>query len=256
MPTNEQTIRVYQELADWYERQGQAKLRDWFLVLAADAALSCGRADEAERLRGRLLQHNPHHLLRPYLSLTEAMKAPDVQNYIADLRRSYPPETAEHLLQSLRASASGKQSERPAPPTEKPSSPRTPQRGGPPPDEPERELKVYRLQTTQTEDLPGAPPPRPAARPAAKAPPAHPAAARPTAPLPRSRPVPVAQPTKPPAQSSPPVNLAAVSEAEEKDAATGFWVSMLLCVVTLVAGVGWAAYTLLRPFLPPEWFPP
>ena len=45
-----------EELADWDERQGLDQLRDRFLVLAADAALSGGNAVEAERLRGRLLE--------------------------------------------------------------------------------------------------------------------------------------------------------------------------------------------------------
>src|SRR5262245_55499385 len=100
MASVDHVVRVYQQLAERYEKQGQAQMRDRFLVLAADAALSGGRADDAERLRGRLLQQNPHHLLRPYASLAEALKVADVRSYVTDLRRSYPPETAENLLQS------------------------------------------------------------------------------------------------------------------------------------------------------------
>src|SRR5262245_36232472 len=105
MPTAAHTVRIYAELADCYERQGQAKLRDWFLVLAADAALAAGRLEEAEHYRGRLLEINPHHLLRPFASLEEGLKSPDVQGYIADLRRAYPPDTAEQLLQLQRDAA-------------------------------------------------------------------------------------------------------------------------------------------------------
>src|SRR5262249_9490462 len=105
MPSTDQTVRVYQDLADWYDRQGQPQMRDRFLGLAADAALAAGRADEAERPRARLLQFNPHHLLKPYNSLAEALKAPDVQSYVADLRRSYPRESAEHLLKTARKQA-------------------------------------------------------------------------------------------------------------------------------------------------------
>ena len=65
MPSTEQTVRTYRELAEDYGRQGQAQMRDRFLVLAADAALAAGQTEEAEHLRGRLLQHNPHHLLKP-----------------------------------------------------------------------------------------------------------------------------------------------------------------------------------------------
>jgi hypothetical protein len=105
MPTADQSIRVYSELATLCDRQGQPQVRDRFLVLAADAALSAGRAEEAERLRQRLLQHNPHHLLKPYASFAEAMAAPDVQSYVSALRRSHPFDAAEQLLQTLRKDA-------------------------------------------------------------------------------------------------------------------------------------------------------
>ena len=51
MDPRENLLRVYRELADWYERQRQPQMRDRFLMLAADAALAAGRPDEAERLR-------------------------------------------------------------------------------------------------------------------------------------------------------------------------------------------------------------
>jgi hypothetical protein len=105
MPTADQSIRVYTELATLCDRQGQPQMHDRFLVLAADAALTAGRADEAERLRQRLLQHNPHHLLKPYASFVEAMGAPDVQSYVTALRRSHPHDAAEQLLQTLRKDA-------------------------------------------------------------------------------------------------------------------------------------------------------
>src|SRR5713101_223049 len=116
MPPAEQATRIYRELAEDYGRQGQAQMRDRFLVLAADAALAAGQHAEAERLRGRLLQHNPHHLLKPYFSFAEAMKSADVQNYVSALRRSHPYEKAENLLEGLRQSG-----ERPA--SVAPSSP-------------------------------------------------------------------------------------------------------------------------------------
>src|SRR6266849_4992682 len=102
MASAEQATRIYRELAEDYGRQGQAQMRDRFLVLAADAALAAGQQDEAERLRGRLLQHNPHHLLKPYSSFAEAMNSMDVQNYVSALRRNHPYEKAEHLLEGLR----------------------------------------------------------------------------------------------------------------------------------------------------------
>src|SRR5205085_11918442 len=73
------------------------------LVLAADAALAAGSGDEAERLRLRLLQLNPHHMLKPYSSFAQALEAPDVSTYVRDLRQNYPPEVAEGLLRMLPA---------------------------------------------------------------------------------------------------------------------------------------------------------
>jgi hypothetical protein len=102
MPNADHVTRVYQELASLCERQGQPQMRDRFLVLAADAAWTGGKEEAAERIRGLLLQRNPHHLLRPYGSLAEAMGSADVQSYVNALRRSHPYEASEQLLQSLR----------------------------------------------------------------------------------------------------------------------------------------------------------
>src|SRR5437016_5428906 len=155
MPSADRAIRTYQGLAAYYEHQGQAHLRDRFLVLAADAALSAGQADAAERTRAQLLQQNPHHLLKPYASLAEAMKSPDVQSYVGDLRRSYAPDAAAHLLETLRSEDAGDPTAaaEPVPPREeaaRPAPPPVPEKKPlaappPPPDAPEGP-KVYRLQ--------------------------------------------------------------------------------------------------------------
>jgi hypothetical protein len=102
VPSADQTVRMYEELATLSDRQGQPQMHDRFLVLAADAALSAGRSDEAERLRRCLLQHNPHHLLKPYASFEEAMQASDVVSYVVALRRSHPEDASTQLLNSLR----------------------------------------------------------------------------------------------------------------------------------------------------------
>ena len=94
-------LSVYRELADSYDRLGQASMRDRFLILAADAALEAGQDAEAECLRQRLLQGSRHHMLRPYSSFAEAVRAADVQTYLRDLKVNYPPEVAQQLLESL-----------------------------------------------------------------------------------------------------------------------------------------------------------
>ena len=49
MPAADQMMQLYRELAEIYDRQGQAQMRDRFLVLAADTAFSAGKTAEAER---------------------------------------------------------------------------------------------------------------------------------------------------------------------------------------------------------------
>src|SRR5438093_1549504 len=100
MRNAETMLRVYEELANRFARQNEPRFRDHCLVLAADAALDAGRPPDADRLRLRLLQFNPHHLLRPFASMAEAMQAPDVQEYVADLRRQWPPEFVQKLYLS------------------------------------------------------------------------------------------------------------------------------------------------------------
>jgi hypothetical protein len=90
--------RLYEDLANHFAHQGESRQRDQCLVLAADAALTAGLPAEAELLRKRLLLTNPHHLLRPYASMTEAMESADVRDFVIDLRKQWPPETVAKLL--------------------------------------------------------------------------------------------------------------------------------------------------------------
>lgn len=251
-------LELYQQLAGWYEKQGQAQMRDRFWVLAADAALTAKDPEAAERFRMRLLQQNPHHLLKPYASFAEAMKVPDVQTYVADLRRSYPPEMAEHLLESARAEGE------PAPLTAEPDLPGL----EPLPEEPEV-LQFYRVHG-DLEEIPEpvkqrqAPVAGPVVPPsAAPAPiplaPEPPARKPPTSPSPAPRP-PTLKPPRSPGVSPYAVQPPAPSRArpsarqrEEEDAAAGRWVSSALFVLVLGAGLVLAAYALVRPFLPAEW---
>src|SRR4051812_12942612 len=115
MPPEVDSLSIYRELADWYERREQPPMRDRFLVLAAAAALDAALAEEAERLRLRLPQATPPPLLRPYAPLAQALEAPDVKTYVHTLQRNYPPEVAEGLLRTLRASQG--QGSHPLPPT-------------------------------------------------------------------------------------------------------------------------------------------
>jgi hypothetical protein len=249
-------LEVYQELADWYEQRGQAQMRDRFLVLAADAAQSAGKTGEAERLRQRLLRQNPHHLLKPYATLAEALKAPDVQSYVADLRRSYSPETAEHLRDSLRANAGGPQ-----------EAPARPSGAGQKTMQPHQEsaevLKFYRVEEEMEEVVPPAvaqrqapAPPRTAPKPPVSSPARPPVSdipptqRAPSKRPPRPAPSPFAtDPLPPPAANPYPWDRG------EREKAPGSWVASALFLLLLIIGLGLAGFTLARPFLPKEWLP-
>jgi hypothetical protein len=195
MHTGHQAHRVYRELADWHERQGQAQLRDRFLLLAADAALAGGDAAEAEHLRLRLLQHSPHHMLKPFSSFAEAMRSPDVQGYLGDLRQTYPLETAEQMLHSVHNGGEAPlAAPPPSPPPPPPAAVPAPTRQIPPPEP----LKVFPGEDEARESEP-APPRQPP-------PPTKPTAKKPgpgARPAPRAIAVP-APPPRPVARSAPP----------------------------------------------------
>jgi hypothetical protein len=97
-----ETAQSYEQLASRYHELGDDPMRDRFLVLAADALLSAGKDGQSESLRLKLLQHNPHHLLKPYDSMAHAMKSADVRNYVDGLRRHYPPAKLPQLAESLK----------------------------------------------------------------------------------------------------------------------------------------------------------
>ncbi len=245
------TLQVYTELADWYERQGQAAMRDRFLILAAEAAFSAGKPEEAERLRQRLLQGNPHHMLKPFTRSRRRCN-PRIFRFTfticrstirlrrrriccANLHSGIPPAPP--------ASASGANTLGPLPQTapliEIRDEPTLPLAGATEP------LKVYSLREEPERANPSKPPVKPTHlnRPAERKPLPPPLERPPTlkAPAPRSqaalprspRPVPVTPPT-----------------TSESAAPAGAWLTLLLFGMTVTAGVALAVYTLARPFLP------
>jgi hypothetical protein len=251
-------LQVYKELADWYERQGQPAMRDRFLILSAEAAFSAGKPDEAERLRQRLLQGNPHHMLKPFSSFAQALQSTNIQIYIHDLQVNYPPESAEDLLHNLRGGGGQAAAEVPrtAPLIDIRDEPTLPLSGS------MEALKVYPLREEPEPmpkaepTLPPAPPIKPTRldlspprqsptvvpeRPSKLEPPTQ----RPQPALPRS-PVPTRSPRR---VAPPPQTLV------EPAAPAGAWLTLLLFGMTVTAGVALALYTLARPFLPPHWRP-
>jgi hypothetical protein len=232
MASADSKTRLYEELADYEHEHGSPQARDRFLILAADAALAAGHNDEAERFRRRILEYNPHHLLRPFPSLADALKSSEVYGYVTDLRSSYPPEEAEQLLASLR-------------------------RGDGEPGRAEAEPAVFDAAPTAPTTLPDPPPLQTfrfadqAARSGAGES-GEPAAAfaglRETAPAPAPPPPPRRtvhrEPVSPTVDEPPDIDGDA-----ERPVGMGTWFSDALFVFVLVVGVAWAGYTLARPFL-------
>lgn len=229
---------VYQQLADAFDHDGQAPMRDRFLVLAADAALAAGLRDEAERLRHRLLERNPHHLLRPFASFAEALRSTDVKDYLADLRTKYPPVAAERLLGSLRPP--------PSAPADNPTAPASALHKDEEADALRKPaaapFKVYSMQESEDERTQKAP-----ARPI---PTARPVQAPKAAPMARSRETYALQPEAA-ARTTPGPRP---PREDENEAGNSAWICTGLFLLVLAAGAALTAYTFVRPFLPAEWW--
>jgi hypothetical protein len=233
MASPDNLVLIYKELADAHERQNRPQMRDRYLVLAVDAALSAGRGAEADLLMARLLRANPHHMLRPFPSFAEAMASSDIRNYVGELRRTHPPQQAEAEFDALRAgrAAAAPRQTRALPPTapvvnidETPTA--------------EDELEPLKLHRVQEEA--DAPPPPRAPRPTPSRPTALPPQAppRPLQPVPRAL-EPVAE-----------LPLPRSPAVDPEEAARGSWLSVVLFVLVLGAGLALAGWTFLRPFLP------
>ncbi len=252
MPSADQPVQTYRQLAEHYNEQGEAQLRDRFLILAADAAFTIGRRDEAESLCGRLLQHNPHHMLKPYASFAEALKSVDVRNYVAALRRTHPQDKSRQLLETLQPNA-GAQELQPdlqrSTDNESSQSPEVLQVYCLHDDEPEAKPQPHqprsapRLTAAPKGRAPAAHIARPAGHAPSSSPSARPAASEPAE---RNRSIyPLRWETEMPAVSATPS-----AEAGEFEDHAGAWVSGGLFGLIVAASAFAAAYTLVRPFWP------
>jgi hypothetical protein len=256
MDSRENLLRLYKELADWYERQRQPPMRDRFLVLAADAALLANRPDEAEQLRTRLLKVNPHHMLKPYASFAQALKAPDVLTYVKDLRVNYPANVAEDLLRRLQTEDKHSPSPIAAP---------APLAGFAASSAPAAAGDLFLNSKEAQHDL------APTAPPGAMGTPYDLAPLQPDS-RPQTLPLQGAVPTRPVSHVPPrrepvrsrmpmpaPLPLAAepspARTAAEPSAAGGSWLTVLLFLLLVASGAALAGFTFLRPYLPAQWLP-
>lgn len=99
MPAPQALLDLYLNLAKVSEDQHRPQHRERFLALAASAACEAGDSGAAEACRSMIVDANPMHTFRRFPSAEEALNAVEVAEYILSLRRLYPFEKAEFLLQ-------------------------------------------------------------------------------------------------------------------------------------------------------------
>src|SRR4051812_7238868 len=99
MPAPSALLDLYLNLAKLSEEQHRPQHRERFLALAASAANDAGDAGVADACRSMIVDANPMHTFRRFNSAEEALGAVEVAEYILSLRRLYPFEKAEFLLQ-------------------------------------------------------------------------------------------------------------------------------------------------------------
>jgi hypothetical protein len=241
MDPRENLLRVCKELADWYERQRQPPMRDRFLVLAADAAMLANRPDEAETLRLRLLEVNPHHMLKPYASFAQALKSPDVLTYIKDLRVNYPAKVAEDLLRRLQTEDKCSPGANPAPAAKAGFGGSS--GAGP---VPAASGELFLNSKEAHRDL------APTAPPGALPIPYDLAPLRPDS-RPQTLPLQAPVPIRPRSPKPAPLPFAADSvparAAAERSTNGGSWLTILLFLLVLASGAALAGFTFLRPYL-------
>jgi len=98
MPTAQEILSVYLQLARVSQRRRKAMARDRFLVLASMVAVDLELWDVADLCRRRILDHNPGHLVRRFESMRDAVGNEDYETLVTQLWRKYPFERLEYLL--------------------------------------------------------------------------------------------------------------------------------------------------------------
>ena len=101
MPDPSETLGLFLHLARASAQRRRMHVRDRLLVIAGAIASQLGLATISARCRDRILEHNPHHMLRNWHCYRVAMEDPDFLHLLKQLQRRYPLEKAERMLDSL-----------------------------------------------------------------------------------------------------------------------------------------------------------
>ncbi len=94
-------LSIYLHLASASQRRRRPHVRDRLLLIAGAIASEMGLEDVASYCRQLVLRHNPRHLIRRWPTLGAALEQEDFRSVLKQLRRRYPQEKAERMLQML-----------------------------------------------------------------------------------------------------------------------------------------------------------
>ena len=94
-------LGIYLHLARASRQRRRPLVRDRLLVLAGATAVQMNLPQIAAYCRREILLHNPRHMLRRWPNMDEALLDEDFQSHLKQLRRRYPCEQAERMLDSL-----------------------------------------------------------------------------------------------------------------------------------------------------------
>lgn len=94
-------LGIYLHLARASDQRRRPMVRDRLLIMAGAIAAEMHLDTVAAYCRHQVLQHNPRHLVRRWPTLSAALDDEDFKSHRAQLKRRYPREKAEQMLDSL-----------------------------------------------------------------------------------------------------------------------------------------------------------
>lgn len=94
-------LGVFLHLAQASQRRRRPLVRDRMLLLSSAVAANMELPKLAAYCRSEILQNNPRHLVGHWPSIAEALLDDEFLTLLKHVRRKYPVERAERLLESL-----------------------------------------------------------------------------------------------------------------------------------------------------------
>ena len=101
MPSNIHLLGLYLQLAQASKKRQRPFVRDRLLLLAGVTAVTAGLSTIAACCRDEILQNNPQHMIRRWVSMEDALADVNFRQLVQQNLRRYPLEKAEQMLTSL-----------------------------------------------------------------------------------------------------------------------------------------------------------